>query len=158
MREGRIQAADMRERVSAAFNEAFPDQEFEVRLVPVDDVVFTLPAAAVTPAAQVLAETLGIVHLSTITGDDMGDHIRLLYHFWDRCGVTLEVKLPYTEPRIATLTDLIPGALFYEREVYEMFGVTFEGHPNLRPLLLPDEWDGAPPLLRSSNNETEPQA
>jgi len=65
--------------------------------------------------------------------------IELLYHFWDGGGLTLRTSLPREEPHIATLTDLIPGAAFYEREVSEMLGVTFDGHPDLRALLLPAE-------------------
>ena len=139
--------------VLAAILSAFPGLDPQVREAPVDDVVITLPADLVEPAAHILVEQLGITHLSTITGDDMGDHIRLLYHFWDRTGITLEVKLPPDAPRIGTLTTLIPGATFYEREVHERFGVVFEGHPDLRPLLLPEDWDSAPPLRKTSGDE-----
>jgi NADH:ubiquinone oxidoreductase subunit C len=158
MRDFVTQATEMRDLVLSAFAKAFPDQELGAREVPVNDVVISLPAAALVEATRILTEELGIVHLSTITGDDMVDHIRLLYHFWHGSGVTLEVKLPPTEPRIATLMELIPGVVFYEREIFEMYGVVFEGHPDLRPLLLPEDWDGPPPLLRSSSNEREPQA
>ncbi|MDQ7826317.1 MAG: NADH-quinone oxidoreductase subunit C [Candidatus Eremiobacteraeota bacterium] len=45
---------------------------------------------------------------------------------------------------IATIEDLYPTANWHEREMYDLFGVTFKGHPDLRRLLLPDEWEGAP--------------
>jgi NADH-quinone oxidoreductase subunit C len=47
-------------------------------------------------------------------------------------------------PRLASITALYPGANWHERETFEMFGVVFEGHPDLRPLLLPDEFEGYP--------------
>jgi NADH:ubiquinone oxidoreductase subunit C len=152
------QATEMRDLLLTAFAKAFPEEELEVREVPVNDLVVSMPAALVLPAVRVLAEELGIVHLSTITGDDGGDHVRLLYHFWHGSGVTLEAKVPVPEPHVATLTEQIPGATFYEREIFEMFGVVFDGHPDLRPLLLPEDWEGGPPMLKSSDSETEPKA
>ncbi len=148
---------EMRARVLATFAEAFPGQDFETREIPTDDVVITLPAGNVVAAVGALSEKLGMTHLTTITGDDMGDEIRLLYHMWHGCGLTLEVKLPLTDPRIATLTEQIPGATMYEREISDMFGVVFDGHPDLSRLLLPDSWDGPPPMLKSSDGAKEDQ-
>ena len=48
------------------------------------------------------------------------------------------------EPTVASLVPVWPGANFAEREVYDMFGVTFEGHPDLTRILMPDEWEGHP--------------
>ena len=48
------------------------------------------------------------------------------------------------EPIIASLTPLWPGASFAEREVYDMFGIEFEGHPDLTRILMPDDWEGHP--------------
>jgi len=129
-----------------ALRKTFPAETIEVRAMPVNETFVTLPPACIRPAAQVLVEQLNLRHLSAITGQDTGSEIELLYHFWDGRGLTLRASLPREEPHIATLTDLIPGAAFYEREVCEMLGVTFEGHPDPRALLLPDDWDGEAPL------------
>jgi NADH-quinone oxidoreductase subunit C len=48
------------------------------------------------------------------------------------------------DPRVASLTPLWPGANFAEREVWDMFGITFEGHPDLTRILMPDDWEGYP--------------
>jgi NADH:ubiquinone oxidoreductase subunit C len=151
-------AADMRDLVLSAFEKAFPAEEFAVREVPINDIMISLPAASLVPAVRVLADELGILHLSTITADDTGDHISILYHFWHGSGVTLETQVPLTDASIATLTRQIPGASFYEREIFEMFGVVFEGNADLAPLLLPEDWEGPPPMLKSSAVETESQA
>ncbi len=87
--------------------------------------------------------------ISTITGTDLGSEIELNYHM--RCGgaVTIKNRVPKEKPRIKTITDLLPGAAFYEREVFDLLGVMFEGHPNLERLLLPDNWPkGTYPLRK----------
>lgn len=48
------------------------------------------------------------------------------------------------EPAVASLTPIWPGAGFAEREIYDMFGIHFEGHPDLTRILMPDDWEGHP--------------
>ena len=48
------------------------------------------------------------------------------------------------DPTVASLTPIWPGAGYAEREVYDMFGITFDGHPDLTRILMPDEWEGFP--------------
>ena len=80
-------------------------------------------------------------HLITITCIDHGNELELCYHLTNGpLIITVRTKLPYSQLIITTLTDLAPGASLYEREIHDLFGVTFEGHPNLAPLLLPDNW------------------
>jgi len=128
-----------------ALQEAFPFKELNPRPVPVGETFITLPPDCLHRAVGLLVERFDLRHLSAITGEDVGDEIVLLYHFWDNQGLTLRTALRRAEARIATVTDLIPGAALYEREVSEMLGVTFEGHPGPQVLLLPDDWDDEPP-------------
>jgi NADH-quinone oxidoreductase subunit C len=60
----------------------------------------------------------------------------------DRLGV--KTRLPADEPTLASVVDLFPGADFQEREVYDMFGVVFDGHPDLRRILMPEDYEGFP--------------
>jgi NADH-quinone oxidoreductase subunit C len=53
-------------------------------------------------------------------------------------------ELPAGDPTVASITDVYPGMNFAEREVYDMFGIGFEGHPDLTRLLMPDDWVGHP--------------
>ena len=134
------------DQIVQALSAIQPSVPLDVQRVPVDELFVTLSSVHLRQAVQVLLERFDLYHLSTITGQDMDGKIELLYHFWDGGGLTLRTSVGREEARIATLTDLIPGAAFYEREVSEMLHVTFDGHPDPRPLLLPDDWNGKAPL------------
>ena len=58
--------------------------------------------------------------------------------------VRLMALLPGTAPAVDTITSVWPSANFYEREVFDLFGVTFNGHPNMTRILMPDDWEGHP--------------
>jgi formate hydrogenlyase subunit 5 len=79
--------------------------------------------------------------VSAITGVDSGEAIELMYHVRTHGTiVTIRTEVMKEDARIKSITDLIPGADFHEREVADLFGVTFEGHPNPRRLILSDDW------------------
>ncbi len=137
------------EEILPALQAILPLETWSVEARPLDDTFITLPPDKLRPVVQQLLTHFDFYHLSTITGDDTGEEVRLLYHFWHGYGITLCVRLPYTDLRLPTLTDLIPGAAFYELEVREMLGVTFEGLAASGPLFLPDDWQGGYPLRRN---------
>jgi len=58
--------------------------------------------------------------------------------------IRLRVLLEGESPSAASITPVWPSANFYEREVFDLFGIRFEGHPNLRRIMMPDEWQGHP--------------
>ena len=74
----------------------------------------------------------------------------------------LKVRLAGGEPHVATVTSVWPGANWLEREVWDMFGIAFEGHPDPRRLLMPEDWQGYPlrkdyPVqIRKGANAAEP--
>lgn len=69
--------------------------------------------------------------------------VHLLSHE-QRRRVRLRVQVPESDPTVASLFDLHPGTEAMEREVYDMFGITFEGHPDLTRILMPEDWVGHP--------------
>lgn len=98
-----------------------------------------------------LIDDLELRHLSTITGVDLGQEMELLYHFSYKYSVEISigVKVPKSAPKVPTITDLIPGAIFYEQEIHDLLGIEFEGHPNMGPLILPEGWpEGVYPLRK----------
>ncbi len=61
-----------------------------------------------------------------------------------RARVRLRVQIPAGDAQLPTLTKLHPGADAFEREAWDMFGITFDGHPDLSRILMPEEWDSHP--------------
>ncbi len=90
--------------------------------------------------------------LSAISGVDLGDSTEVLYHIRTHGTiVTLRCIVPRNKPTIASITDLIPGANFHERETADFFGVTFKGHPYPKRLLISDDWpEGVYPLRKDA--------
>lgn len=62
--------------------------------------------------------------------------------------IHIKVDLPRQGARVWSISNLYPGANWHERETYDMYGIRFEGHPNHRRILLPDNWQGGHPLLK----------
>ena len=58
--------------------------------------------------------------------------------------LNVKTRLGAEDPRLPTVVDLFPGANFQEREVYDMFGVVFDGHPDMRRILMPEDYEGYP--------------
>jgi NADH-quinone oxidoreductase subunit C len=69
-----------------------------------------------------------------------------LYSFADNTRVRVKVGLPAEDLRVPSATPLFPAADWQEREVYDFFGVRFDGHPHLKRILMPDGWEGHPLL------------
>jgi len=89
-----------------------------------------------------LVKELGVKHLSTITGVDLGEEIELIYHFalQGAISISLRTAFPKNSPKAPSIVDLVPGAILYEREVHDLLGVVFDGHPDLSRLILPEDW------------------
>ncbi len=62
----------------------------------------------------------------------------------DRQRIIVSTRVPYDDPSVPTITGVFAGANFYEREVYDLIGVDFVGHPDLTRILMPDDWQGHP--------------
>jgi Ni,Fe-hydrogenase III component G len=100
-----------------------------------------------------LAAITGLDHppVTAEDGTTTGGEIEALYHFCHGAAVlTLRIRLPYSDPVIDTVCELIPSATLYERELMELFGVQITGTPDTDRLVLPDDWpDGVYPLRKS---------
>ena len=96
-------------------------------------------------------EDLCFDYLFCLTCIDWKTHLTMVYHLDStkyRHNIVVKVMLDKTNPAIETVSDIWQTANFHEREVYEMFGVNFLHHPDLRLLILPDGWEGKNPMLK----------
>lgn len=94
---------------------------------------------------------LGFDFLFCVTCVDWKTHLGMVYHLRStKQGhhLVVKVKLDRSHPEIETVSDIWRTAEFNEREAYEMFGVTFLHHPDLRLLILPDGWEGRNPMRK----------
>jgi Ni,Fe-hydrogenase III component G len=110
-----------------------------------------------TAVVAYMKDRWGVTHLSTITALDLGDKVAASYHFWVQgatgaaggAEITITAAAPKDDPTLPTLTGLIPGAIYYEREIHDLMGIVTVGHPDLRPLVLPEDWPaGVHPLRK----------
>jgi NADH:ubiquinone oxidoreductase subunit C len=92
-------------------------------------------------------ETLQFDYLFCLTCVDWKTSLGMVYHLTStihRHSIVVKSTLNREEPSIETVCDIWKTAEFHEREVFELFGVRFLHHPDLRNLILPDEWSGYP--------------
>ncbi len=96
-------------------------------------------------------DTLGILHLSFITVVDRRGSFEITYELLDLRGAQVRVKttIEGDEPVIGSVTGIYPTANWHEREAYDMFGVAFRGHPDLRRLYMWQDHFDHHPLLKS---------
>jgi NADH-quinone oxidoreductase subunit C len=112
-------------------------------------VTVDVPAQRWVEAATVAAtdEQLSATYFDWLSAVDELDGFSVLVHLWSLTAhhhVLLRTRLPHDNPSLPTLIGVFKGASWHERETHEMFGILFEGHPGLVPLLLPEGFEGHP--------------
>ena len=124
--------------------EVFPKATFDAEA---EEPALIVTAADFPAVLRALKEKEGFDRLGNLTAVDWKDHIEMVYHLYNmEENVKLEVKaaLDSAAPVIESATSLYPGAEFEEREVYDLMGVEFLGHPDLRRILIPDDYPAHP--------------
>ena len=115
-------------------------------------LVVEAPADRWLPLGGFARETLGCVYFSFMTAVDWKEQglevVARVENLDANFAVFMKTKLGPGETRCASLQPVWRGADWMERECYDMFGIRFEGHPDLRRILLPQDWEGHP-LLKS---------
>ena len=100
---------------------------------------------------------MGFDNLSVITGVDCGDRFEVIYNFFSyekKQNLVLKVVLGHEAPAVDSVTSIWKVADWLERETYDLVGIRFEGHPNLKRILLPEGWMGHP-LRKDYDMSTE---
>jgi Ni,Fe-hydrogenase III component G len=121
-------------------------------------IFMTVAPGDLQDAVRTLRDGLGFAYLVTISGLDKGTAFELLYHFANaQTCLTVRTEVPRSEPRVPAVTPVIPGAILYEREIQDMFGIIVEGLSDPRPLLVPDDWPPENYPLRKDWKFTRPE-
>ncbi len=94
--------------------------------------------------------SFSFLFLSDVTGVDrfpQDPRFEINYHLLSIAHsrrLRLKLRIPFSNPVAPSVTSIWPTANWHEREIFDLFGIRFDGHPDLRRLLLPDEWEGYP--------------
>jgi Ni,Fe-hydrogenase III component G len=104
-------------------------------------IFLTVSRENLVAATALLKEHLDCWYLATASGVDLGEAIEVVYHSGDANGnINLRTRIPKSDPRLPSICAVIPGAVLYERELQDMFGLIVDGIPDPRPLVTPDGW------------------
>ncbi len=116
-----------------------------------NDAAATVEPARIAEVCRFLRDEPALLFdcLSNLSGVDYPKlgHIQVVYHLYSyRLGhwIVLKVNALRDDPVVPTVSDVWSAANWQEREVYDLLGVTFTGHPDLRRILMPEDWPGHP--------------
>jgi Ni,Fe-hydrogenase III component G len=137
----------MTEDFEARLKDAFPD--LQVTLGSNGRFWVGLTPDGLVPAVTTLREKFSIIQLAVIVGEDVRDAFLCNYVFTGPRVVVLQVRLNHENPEVPSLAGMIPGAIVYERELKDLFGILPVGNPDLRRQAVPEDWPaGVYPLRK----------
>jgi Ni,Fe-hydrogenase III component G len=144
------------DEVLARIRSALGDRLLDLRQPFEKRVYLEVDSRDIVDTARVLSVTLQ-ARLQTASAVDAPRKIEILYHWsFDPIGlvVTVRTRIDRDQPGIASITTTCPAAHWIEREMWELMGISFQGHPDMRHLLLQDDWPaGKFPLRRDYRRE-----
>jgi NADH/F420H2 dehydrogenase subunit C len=126
-------------------------KELALRTLQGDYLGLEVDPSNLVAVCRFLRDQLGFDLLSCISGADMLDHLETVYHLRSLTRgqlLQLKVRLDHEKPEVDSVVSVWPTANWLERETYDLFGIRFAGHPDLRRMLLDDDFEGYP-LLKS---------
>jgi len=141
---------------------SFPNDVLDTKVQRKGRVSISVKSDKIYDLGIFLRDQLGFDHITSVSGVDYINEkeIEVIYHVWSidkKILIGLRTRIPRDNPVLKSLIGVWEGALYFERETWEMFGIKFEGHPNLSILLLPEDWDGIPPLRKDFVLPKKPQ-
>jgi Ni,Fe-hydrogenase III component G len=140
---------DIREKIKAKLGAKVIDWKEHSRR----RIYFSIKKEDIFKTVEFLFKELGL-RFSIASGTDTPEGLEILYHFsFDPAGEFYSVRVLLSEkthPEIDSITPIFPGAEWIEREMWELMGIKFLGHPNLKRLLLSEDWpEGNYPLRQN---------
>jgi NADH-quinone oxidoreductase subunit C len=141
---------NVRERAAAAAIEAFDADAITGGRFDRNELTIEIAAPKIVSVCGFLKYDQGFVRLSSVTGVDRypaEPRFEVVYHLHsiDRNKrLRLKCRLPGADPVIESVTSVWRSANWYERETFDLFGIRFINHPDLRRIMLPEDWEGHP--------------
>jgi Ni,Fe-hydrogenase III component G len=149
-----------RQEILQALKEKFPEEVAGVYEKSAKRVYVEIKPSVIVGMAQFIFKEIG-ARFIIASGVDARNHMEILYHFAEEdidLLISLRVHLPKTKLEIDSLTPVFTAAQWIEREMHELLGINFLGHPELKPLLLPEDWPEGVYPLRKDYKEWDPNA
>ena len=134
--------------IHAALAEKFGPQ-IKALVTANPDPYIVVEPSAIAGVCRFLKDTPGLHFdfLMSISGVDTKEKFQVVYHLFSythRHSIVLKIDLPYDAVKVPSVTEVWAAANWHEREQYDLFGFEFAGHPDLRRILLPEDWIGFP--------------
>ena len=138
------------QQISEKLKAQFSDKILESKIEGVLEPYIKVSASSVKEIATALRQDpeFQFDYLMCLSGVDNGKNIlSVVYHLSSmqhRHKITVKVEVPVDKPEVPSVSSIWPTANWHEREAYDLIGIKFTGHPDLRRMLLPEDWDGHP--------------
>lgn len=153
-----MSARTVQERLAADFADGVTlvaEQGAQSRLRSRRDCVRATIRALVEDGYDMLVDLFAVDYVTRT------ERFEVVYHLAEQAGpgrVFVHVAVPEDDAVVPTVCDILLGANWPEREAFDLFGIRFDGHPNLKRLLMPDDWEGHPLRKDYPRRGTEPLA
>jgi len=136
----------------------FADSILEIKSPRPSRIYMRIRPGMIKDVIRYAMKDLGLLHFSTITGVDKGTEFEAIYNlFGNKTGLSIGIRVNRDDPKIETVTDIVPGAVCYERELQDFFGFVVKDIPDGRRLIIPDKWpEGQFPLRKDWNQDMLP--
>jgi NADH-quinone oxidoreductase subunit C len=136
-------------KIAFTLKEQFPEEVIEIKDFR-GQVSVIVTSNKIKEILKYLKDQQGFNHLQDLCGVDYSTEkprfevVYNLYSIWRRLHIRVRAKVNEETPELDSVTDLWEGANWHERECFDMFGIRFIGHPDLRRILMPEDWNGYP--------------
>ncbi len=136
--------------IAESLRERFPSEVIEVCEFA-DQTSVIVHRQRIVEMLKYLRDSFNLDHLQDLCGvdyKDRGDYrfevVYQLFSVEKGYAIRLRARIPEDDPQVDSITHLWEGANWHERECFDMFGIVFKGHPDLRRVLMPEDWQGHP--------------
>jgi len=150
------------EEVVETLKQTFPEYIVEAKVQREKRVTVVVKKERLVEIARFLRDNLQFDHIASVSGVDYPEknEFMVVYHVWSipkKVLVALKTSVPRDNPHLSSLISVWEGVNYFERETWEMFGIVFDGHPNLSRFLLPEDWDRGFPFRKDFKLRTKPE-